>query len=307
MKFVSITMCKNEEDVIERFIRINSRVVDRFIIYDDSSSDRTVEIIKSIISENKIHITLLEEEHKHTKIVHHDDVMNYLMKYAYNTKEEDYEYILPLDADEFIFESKDKLIEETRIISDYSDTAYGAFLWKTFVPIATLDNTLTLNNSFKPLKKEVSCVYKAIVPMHLAPTEQLWSGSHTLIGNPDQLVLDIPLCHFPVRSVNQIIAKALIADHKFSLKQNRQGSEGYHIIKLANHIRENSYNLTIDDLIGITANYACWGNSNDVVKFGVYSKFDEFVEEPLHYTNSSDISYIVRALDTFILSITQAN
>lgn len=310
MKLTAIMMCKNEEDIIERFIRINSQVVDRFVIYDDSSSDRTVEIIKKVISENRIRVTLIQdtEETKGDNQLryHQNNIMNYLMKFALESDPECCDFILPMDADEFIFEDRVTVCKELFRISDYGTSAYGALAWKTFAPLRSYSHWTPLRSAFEPLLKEKVVIYKAAVPRHLIETQQLWMGNHILIGNSNQVVLDIPLCHFPVRSVNQIIAKALITDHKFSMKRNRLPTEGYHISKVAQLIRENDYNLSQKDLIDITLNYLRKDNYPQRHEFGTYHKFLEFDEEPLCYSFESDHSFLTRALDTFMMDVVKA-
>ena len=72
MKVVSITMVKNEVDIIESFIRYHLNIVDEMIILDNCSSDETPLIISKLIDEglpirllddsnnNPYHVILLE-------------------------------------------------------------------------------------------------------------------------------------------------------------------------------------------------------------------------------------------------------
>lgn len=299
-------MVKNEEDIIERFIRVNSKIVDRFVILDDNSSDRTVDIIKQMISENKINISLIQNPNQNDDQLryHQNNVMNKLMKWALYNYPESCDFILPLDADEFIFEDRVTVCKELNRISDYGMSAYGALPWKTFAPTWGYETWRPLMMVFEPLLKEKVVIHKAVVPKHLIETQELWMGNHILIGNSNQVVLDIPLCHFPVRSVNQIMSKALITDHKFSMKRNRQPTEGYHISKLAQFIREKDYILSQEDLIDITLNYLRKDNYPQKHEFGTYNKFTEFDEPSLCYTPTSVHSSLTRALDQFIMDLT---
>lgn len=45
MKIVSITMVKNEVDIIESFVRYHLKIFDEMIILDNGSTDETVNII----------------------------------------------------------------------------------------------------------------------------------------------------------------------------------------------------------------------------------------------------------------------
>ncbi len=46
-----VTMVRNEEDIIETFVRYHSGAVDRMIIVDNGSTDRTPEILALIRDE----------------------------------------------------------------------------------------------------------------------------------------------------------------------------------------------------------------------------------------------------------------
>ena len=60
MKIVSITMVKNEMDIIESFIRYNINIVDEMIILDNGSTDYTLDIINNLIEEG-LNIVLLHD------------------------------------------------------------------------------------------------------------------------------------------------------------------------------------------------------------------------------------------------------
>ena len=50
-KIFSITMVKNEMDIIESFIRYNLNILDGMIILDNGSTDSTLNIIKCLKDE----------------------------------------------------------------------------------------------------------------------------------------------------------------------------------------------------------------------------------------------------------------
>ena len=59
MKVVSITMVKNESDIIESFVRYYLNVVDEMIILDNGSTDETLKILNKLKDEkasiDKVH------------------------------------------------------------------------------------------------------------------------------------------------------------------------------------------------------------------------------------------------------------
>ena len=54
-------MVKNEVDIIESFIRYNSKIVDEMIILDNGSTDDTVNVINNLINEG-LSIALIHDE-----------------------------------------------------------------------------------------------------------------------------------------------------------------------------------------------------------------------------------------------------
>ena len=48
MKIAAISIVKNEADIIELFVKINSRICDHMYIVDGSSDDGTFEMLKEL-------------------------------------------------------------------------------------------------------------------------------------------------------------------------------------------------------------------------------------------------------------------
>ena len=306
MKLLAITMCKNEEDIIERFVRINSRVIDSFVIYDDNSSDRTVEIIEKLIAE-KFNITFIpaKESKKYDRLCYRqNNIMNWLMR-SYCEKNVD--FVFPIDADEFIFEDKDFICSELEKIRFYEANSYGLIPWKTFIPIYSDSYySLPLRNVFASIKEENTPVPKAVVPANLIHHNELRMGNHNLKDNNNDYVLNIPLCHFPVRRANQIIAKILISAHKFTMKKDKSPIEGRHLFKLVEFIKSKNYQLSSSDLKYIAFNYIRDGDFSQNYEFCTYDKFNEFKEDPLRYTSKSNSSFVIKALDSFLIDIVES-
>ena len=51
MKLWSFTTVKNEEDIIESFVRYNMNVLDGMVISDNCSNDKTLSILKNLKEE----------------------------------------------------------------------------------------------------------------------------------------------------------------------------------------------------------------------------------------------------------------
>lgn len=296
MKIISISMCKNESDFIERFIRVNSRVIDEFFIIDDDSCDETVSILQSLIKEGFV-ITLVSLGTKTARLQYQqNEVMNQLLKWSYVNSQEKPDFVIPLDIDELLFLKRKELESK---LNQLKEGQYGAMKWITFVPNSGgLTNQDLLKQKFFPLRNEEYTCFKAIIPSGLIAENELVMGNHCLKNNYNRVDLNINLCHFPIRSENQIIAKALVTATKFSLKKEKQQIEGYHIIRIANEIRKNKYRLTESQLEAYTLSYL---GSKVPKEFQLVHDFENYQEALPKYTPES--LNLVAVLDNFILDI----
>lgn len=103
-KIVVITMVKNEEDIIESFIRHSMTFADELILIDHDSIDRTSEILYSLSDEyNNLFVK------KYTEFEYsQSECMTALMKEAFCEYNAD--IVVPLDADEFLLPKKMMMI-----------------------------------------------------------------------------------------------------------------------------------------------------------------------------------------------------
>ena len=60
-KILSISMVKNEEDIIESFVRYNINIFDGIIILDNGSTDDTLKILKQLQKEG-LSLIILEDK-----------------------------------------------------------------------------------------------------------------------------------------------------------------------------------------------------------------------------------------------------
>ena len=121
-EILSISTSKNDGDIVEAFIRSNSKYVDLFVILDDST-DNTVEIICKLQSEGY----QIKVVSRHGNPASQVEVMNKaLADYADPNK---YCLALLLDLDEVVLaKSKNELIN----LGDA--TSPIAMLWTPFIP-----------------------------------------------------------------------------------------------------------------------------------------------------------------------------
>ncbi len=211
MRIASISLVKDEADILEGFVRHNLHFVDRMYIIDDRSSDNTPEILRRLAQESDA-VRVVEDGW--TGAFHQAKRTTAMMQRI--LQEENWDVITPLDADEFIG-ATDRATFEADIASVPPGMA-GAFAEMRY--FAGPDDDLGIAD---PLVRVRSCLghdpinnrFKSFAPRHLLdePTLVFDEGNHTLrthgIEVPTRTLMKTPLAHFAIRSVDQIAVKCL--------------------------------------------------------------------------------------------------
>lgn len=262
MNIAALAMVKDEADIIELFVRINLDHVDHLYLVDNGSSDATREILGRLQHEG-LPLTVWP----YATLDYQQDIITTaaLRKIALTGR---HDWILPIDADEFIetagLSLRDALAQHGMDPSNGAARLL-ALPWRTYVP---LDNgyaarTQPLADTFAPRGHEPRQFHKAVVPVGLAARCSLAMGNHELLDEHHQPLpmcslasIGITLAHVPVRSAEQIMVKALVGSHKYSLKTNRQVGEGYHWDALAHQIRTAQCRLDLNSVQRIALAYA---------------------------------------------------
>ncbi len=265
MRTIALVMVKNEDDFIESFIRLNARNIDRFLIADDASSDRTLPILSGLIGEGfdiglfSIGAPRMGLEQQQSR------VLGTMLQSALDTV---FDFAFLLDADEVLLADRARTEAE---LSRLGPAQVGRIPWITHVPMAE-DLTTSPNPAkhlFRPLAREVRQYHKAVIPRAGARGITVEPGNHGVVrdGRPvtDSPILDLPLGHFPVRNRDQLIAKALIGHHKLSIKPNRLSGEGYHWDRMTQRLRTSGHRLEFDELQRIAAAYPLIDQTGDAL------------------------------------------
>jgi len=229
MNLVAISCVKNEEDIIETFIRHTATFVDQIVILDNGSTDATLDILNSIKTENIALELLIDSSIGHFQWKR----MNFLMdSYAVNKYAGD--WIIPLDADEFIV-AEDK-VSFCDILSSHKSPVKLQLM--TYVPHES-DDRREINPALRirhRLQKEAHPYYKVIVPSDLLkkrPDVSLSQGNHNLVLNGKHLkafLLDsVFLAHIPIRSPEQYASKVALKNLQYLAMSQREESWGGHL------------------------------------------------------------------------------
>ena len=214
-KIAAIAIVKNEQDVIEPFIRHNIRFVDHLIIMDNGSVDNTMPIMKKLAGEFPNMLTVSDDSFGHTQA----ERMTRLMNRSQEIFPAD--FVVLLDADEFIdcSDADSFAVALARI----PPGGFGAIVWSTFVLTPIMLNSEKYEKD--PLRTmiwrrrvEWEPNYKAIIRLDCKPAEGvlIGQGNHNVYAADNSELLNyvhlpnVKLHHYPVRSREQLTAKAVI-------------------------------------------------------------------------------------------------
>jgi glycosyltransferase involved in cell wall biosynthesis len=250
----SVSMVKNESDVIESFCRHALTYCDGMVICDDGSVDDTVVIINKMIDEG-LNIVLFEN--KNTFGYNQEEITNNLAHFAIDNLNAD--LIIPLDADEFLVTQTP--ISIGRILRQCASNGKYFAVWMNFIP----DNTVRQNDKALPLYfnkyiSHMNAISKVFVGAQLLKMNGavITQGNHG-IRLPEiqdfHLIkltrLPIFLAHYPIRSVEQAMTKIIIGWSNFlcdSEKMTKENKKPVHLEKMYNYIKEHG-KLSYDNLI----------------------------------------------------------
>lgn len=212
MKIVTVSMVRDEADIVELFVRHNLQVVDAMVIVDHASSDGTSEILEALVREG-LPIQVLQES---MVAFAPEKVLTREMRRA--AKELEADWVIPIDADEFLGTNA----EEIRSIFEKMDpgTVYGVDR-RTYVPREEdLQKDDFLFERIAYRRDPEGCTsQKVIVPRKVAKKSRvhLKRGNHGVRNYfklrhktlPLQTLEGLWFVHFPVRSRVQMQVKAI--------------------------------------------------------------------------------------------------
>lgn len=230
-KIVSVSMVKNEEDVIEAFVRHHCRFLDGMVVLDNLSQDGTRSILRRLREEGlplvvaDDHETGFEQGRKITALARR--VLD----------EEEPDLVLLLDADEFLM-AADGQGDPRALLEALPADAQHLIPWRSYIPMPDDDP----DEAYVPRRlrhvrpDEVEKLWKVMLPGTLARRSD-WSignGNHTLgmLGDGpaprENRVASLRLAHFPIRSAEQLQRKVCIGWLNLLSEWDRPPGEGFH-------------------------------------------------------------------------------
>lgn len=239
-----VSMIKNAADIIETMIRANSLIADNFVIISHDNNDRTLKIIDLLKAEG-FDITVIEEnDHSYDQS---DKIMR-AIRYVLDNYQSD--FVLPLDDDEILCSGSGDMTPE-----DIKNAVHGLdrndlyyISWRNYIP--TEEDNLS---EVCITKRETFCfddepymTKKVLIPAKIAGSEDFMisMGNHdadsSLIRNRVELK-DLRVAHYPVRSAEQIVSKALVGWMNYLTMPDRDPDAGYHWQRMAEVVKNGGY------------------------------------------------------------------
>ncbi|KUM41130.1 hypothetical protein AR539_00340 [Arthrobacter sp. EPSL27] len=213
MQTVSLTMVKNEEDIIETFVRYNLKSIDHMFIADNLSTDGTLDILKALKGEG-LPITITTDDDPAYKQNSKITAM-----YRKSFQQNDFEYVFLLDADEFLELDREVMIslEESHgsgaayyvprigymYAGEVEDSPRASFfdVMSTTDREPESDKAMIFHDAVKCRRFRIG-----IGSHHITDWSQK-DGPRVSIKPEKEFAL---IRHFPIRSVDQYMRKSLL-------------------------------------------------------------------------------------------------
>jgi hypothetical protein len=257
-KWLSVSTSRNDGDMIETFVRGNSRYIDTFIILDDST-DHTREICK-----------LLRLEGFDIRVIHKPGIVadqktktNWMFhKYADPRK---FSALVPLDVDEVLIPTN-----SIQSIQDFKVSVETSLIdWVPFAP-SSLDPFADSNpflSGFRGTANTQGRIKKIILSSSdFSKNGEIAIGAHNYRSTNVESVTNIHsklgLGHFPIRSANQLLSKLFTALSAVRLKVNKAKGESAHVVELLRLISALQFQPSFTDLQMFSAYYGCFSEIN---------------------------------------------
>ena len=244
---ISVSCVRNEEDILEAFVRYHCARVDRMVIADHESEDATPRMLDALLAEG----LPIERRQVSGPAFPQAEILTGLIREAAAMFAPD--WLLPLDADEFVRGDLRRLPSTTGVV---------VLPWQTYVP--TPEDPPDPNPVRRIAhRKRVEDPPFAKVAVHRTlaahASFRLAEGSHAVAAPPVEagVAAGLALAHFPVRSEAQVRRKAGNFARR-ALVPGMLSGQSYHLARLAEACRQ-SASLTPQDLQHLAATYAATG------------------------------------------------
>ncbi len=291
-RLVAISGVRNERDVIEAFVRHTTALVDHLVIQDNGSTDGTREILASLVGEGLPMTVKYNDSLGYSQ----SGWMTELMQEAAQDLEA--EWILPLDADEFLSANIRALLSPRS--GERSRDQAIAITVRTYLPEwGPSDSSNPVLGAHRYLVHATGpWGAKAIVPAKIArkPGVVLEQGNDRVTRNSSNVESDPAgeeffLAHFPIRSVEQYSAKIAIGWLQYLATPGRPDTWGYHWRDAFERLKSDAASFATDFDQEVWS--SCFGSgSGETTEYGISEGPADYLGGELKYTpDPADHSY----------------
>jgi SAM-dependent methyltransferase len=297
---LGISLVKNEEDIIEAFVRHNLRFLDAILFLENGSTDGTYQILLALQQEG-LPIVIFQNPEKG---YFQSKKLTKLLRAAAASFFPD--FVFPLDADEFIKCSSRNVFVDA--LKNVPHAGFCRISEETY--IITPAEALQLQDVTPKLlkcrrKNEIGNFSKAIIRLDGAWLTKLKieQGNHNVsrIDGGAVTSLDIPtirLAHFPVRSSRQFETKAVLGWLGY-LQEDPDADKKYKDFAWRNGFYQIAYHgsISAENLANLSLTYAPGTKATNWDTDIVYDPMDfEYVCKYDAFKAKSSLATIVRSL-----------
>lgn len=244
MRIATVTLTRNDADLLETFVRYHARFVDHMVIMTHRCMDNTQEILDKLVAEGLpievVDYVASDGETSNCRIFESGRTVHRIEALFSRTLVDvaqrlDPDWILPIDVDEFLTAGKRSVRD---VFAEMSPDEVNLVGWRNYIPMPT-DDASEPNALRRIVHHRVTTedpkFSKAFVPRRVAlrPGVGFSGGNHRVIdiesgevfpGVPNQL---LQLAHYPVRSEAQLRVK-ILAGHFAVISNPVRGFDGFH-------------------------------------------------------------------------------
>lgn len=210
MRLIGVAMVRNEADIIEAFVRHNLALLDQLVVVDHGSTDRTRDILAQLQAEG-LALRLAEV---HGAANQQARVLTAAIRDTVRAGGAD--YVLPLDADEFLRADRAGLREA---LGQVPRDGVASIRWLTYVSDPEVADPNPLARARWRVPLDADRVVKVALGAELAGGDDwmLAPGSHLALRRAGaawtaieaQPLESVRLAHLPFRSIAQLVVKVV--------------------------------------------------------------------------------------------------
>lgn len=204
---IGIGMVKNEADIIEAFVQHNLHFLDELWLIENGSCDDTPAILHQLLEQGQRLVVIEDPSFGYNQ----SEKISALYQRAVRERKPD--YVIPLDADEFIQASSKTAFQTALAV--VRPNGVGRWLWRTCVPTDTSTNEIAARFA-KSRRREAIRHGKIIIRCSSSkdPTGTIAQGYHSFSRSghvvPPTDITGATLAHLPIRSRQQLAQKSIL-------------------------------------------------------------------------------------------------